>query len=56
MLLLSNPAFKAKAVYSEVGTLQVAPTTWRRWDWTRGSWMEFGGRGTPSLPAVRFNY
>jgi hypothetical protein len=26
MLLLSNPAFKARTVYSEVGTLQVAPS------------------------------
>lgn len=26
ILLLSNPAFKARTVYSEVGTLQVAPT------------------------------
>jgi hypothetical protein len=26
MLLLSNPAFKKRTVYSEVGTLQVAPS------------------------------
>jgi len=26
MLLLSNPDFKARTVYSEVGTLQVGPT------------------------------
>ncbi|UWZ82436.1 hypothetical protein [Occallatibacter riparius] len=56
MLLLSNPEFKAKTVYSEVGTLQVAPTILKALG--LDPWQLDGVRteGTQSLPAVQFEF
>jgi hypothetical protein len=56
MLLLSNPSFRPRTVYSEVGTLQLAPTILqalgldpRKLDGVRLD-------GTASLPGVDFNF
>ena len=56
MLLLSNPQFRAKTVYSEVGTLQVAPTILKALG--LDPWQLDGVRteGTQALPAVQFEF
>jgi hypothetical protein len=56
MLLLSNPAFRAKTVFSEVGTLQVAPTILKALGLDPGQLDGVRLEGTQSLPAVQFDF
>jgi hypothetical protein len=56
MLLLSNPAFKAKTVFSEVGTLQVAPTILRALGLNPELLDGVRLEGTSMLPAVQFEH
>ncbi len=56
MLLLSNPAFKARTVYSEVGTLQVAPTIMNALGLDPRTLDGVRLEGTTALPDVSFNF
>jgi hypothetical protein len=56
MLLLSNPEFKSKTVYSEVGTLQVAPTILKALGLDPRQLDGVRLEGTASLPAVQFEF
>jgi hypothetical protein len=56
MLLVSNPSFKAKTVYSEVGTLQVAPTILKALGLDPRQLDGVRLEGTQSLPAVQFEF
>lgn len=54
MLLLSNPDFKAKTVFSEVGTLQIAPTILSALGLNPALLDGVRLEGTSALPAVQF--
>jgi Type I phosphodiesterase / nucleotide pyrophosphatase len=54
MLLLSNPGFAPRTVYSEVGTLQVAPTVLKALGLDPSALDGVRREGTPVLPAVQF--
>jgi hypothetical protein len=56
ILLLSNPAFRPHNVYSEVGTLQVAPTILKALGLNPGSLDGVRLEGTPVLPDVNLNF
>jgi hypothetical protein len=56
MLLVSNPSFKAKTVYSEVGTLQVAPTILEALGLDPRQLDGVRLEGTQALPAVQFEF
>jgi hypothetical protein len=56
VLLLSNPAFRPHTVYSEVGTLQVAPTILKALGLNPGSLDGVRLEGTPVLPDVNLNF
>ena len=56
ILLLSNPAFRPHNVYSEVGTLQVAPTILKALGLNPGSLDGVRLEGTPVLPDVNMNF
>jgi arylsulfatase A-like enzyme len=56
MLLLSNPAFRPHAVFSEVGTLQVAPTILRALGLNPSSLDGVRLEGTAALPDVNLNF
>ncbi len=55
MLLLSNPAFKARTVFSEVGTLQVAPTIMNALGLDPQKLDGVRLEGTGALPDVNFH-
>jgi hypothetical protein len=55
MLLLSNPEFRSRTVYSEVGTLQVAPTILSALGLDPRSLDGVRLEGTPVLPDVSFS-
>lgn len=55
MLLLSNPAFKPRTVFSEVGTLQVAPTILRALGLDPRSLDGVRWEGTAALPDAWFD-
>lgn len=54
MLLLSNPSFRARTVFSEVGTLQVAPTILKALDLDPLKLDGVRLEGTGVLPGVNF--
>jgi hypothetical protein len=56
ILLLSNPEFKSKTVYSEVGTLQVAPTILKALGLDPRQLDGVRLEGTAALPAVQFEF
>jgi hypothetical protein len=56
MMLLSNPAIKAKTVFSEVGTLQVAPTILQVLGLNPELLDGVRLEGTAVLPAVQFEH
>jgi hypothetical protein len=56
MLLLSNPAFRPRTVFSEVGTLQVAPTILRALGLDPSSLDGVRLEGTAVLPDVNLNF
>jgi hypothetical protein len=56
MLLLSNPAFRPHTVFSEVGTLQVAPTILRALGLNPSSLDGVRLEGTAALPDVNLNF
>jgi hypothetical protein len=56
MLLLSNPAFEPLTVYSEVGTLQVAPTILRALGLNPGKLDGVRLEGTSVLPGVNLKF
>jgi hypothetical protein len=56
MLLLSNPDFKARTVYSEVGTLQIAPTVLDALGLNPNKLDGVRLEGTSALPAVQFSH
>jgi hypothetical protein len=56
MLLLSNPAFRPHTVFSEVGTLQVAPTILRALGLDPSSLDGVRLEGTGVLPDVNLNF
>lgn len=56
MLLLSNPDFKARTVYSEVGTLQIAPTVLDALGLDPNKLDGVRLEGTSALPAVQFSH
>jgi hypothetical protein len=56
MLLLSNPEFKPKTIYSEVGTLQVAPTILKALGLDPRQLDGVRLEGTAALPAVQFEF
>jgi len=56
MLLLSNPAFRPRMVFSEVGTLQVAPTILHALGLDPGNLDGVRLEGTPALPDVNLNF
>jgi hypothetical protein len=56
MLLLSNPAFRPHTVFSEVGTLQVAPTILRSLGLDPSSLDGVRLEGTGALPDVNLNF
>lgn len=56
MLLLSNPAFRPRTVFTEVGTLQVAPTVLRALGLDPGKLDGVRLEGTHVLPDVNLNF
>ena len=56
MLLLSNPAFRPRTVFSEVGTLQVAPTVLRALGLDPRKLDGVRLEGTSALPDVNLNF
>jgi hypothetical protein len=56
MLLLSNPAFRPRTVYSEVGTLQVAPTILKALGLDPKQLDGVRLEGTGVLPGVNLNF
>ena len=56
MLLLSNPAFKPHTVFSEVGTLQVAPTILTALGLDPRNLDGVRLEGTSTLPDVNLNF
>jgi len=52
MLLLSNPSFTPRTVYSEVGTLQIAPTILRALGLNPSALDGVRLEGTSVLPGV----
>ena len=54
VLLLSNPGFAPRTVYSGVGTAQVAPTILKALGLNPGALEAVRVEGTPVLPAVQF--
>ena len=54
IILLSNPSFKPRTVYSAVGTAQVAPTILKALGMNPGALNAVVVEGTPVLPAVPF--
>jgi hypothetical protein len=56
MLLLSNPAFRPHTVYSEVGTLQVAPTILRALGLDPRGLDGVRFEGTGALPDVNLDF
>jgi Type I phosphodiesterase / nucleotide pyrophosphatase len=54
MLLVSNPAFESRTVFSEVGALQVAPTIMKALGLDPNKLDGVRLEGTPPLPDVRF--
>jgi hypothetical protein len=56
MLLLSNPAFRPRTVYSEVGTLQIAPTVLRALGLDPNQLDGVRLEGTGVLPGVNLNH
>ena len=55
ILLVSNPAFEPRTVYSEVGTLQVAPTIIKALGLNPTSLDGVRLEGTPVLPDINFS-
>jgi Type I phosphodiesterase / nucleotide pyrophosphatase len=55
ILLVSNPAFEPRTIYSEVGTLQIAPTILRALGLNPRSLDAVRLEGTPVLPDLNFN-
>jgi hypothetical protein len=55
ILLLSNPGFAPRTVFSEVGTLQVAPTILKALGLDPNSLDGVRLEGTPILPGVNLN-
>lgn len=56
MLLLSNPALQPRTVFSEVGTLQVAPTILKALGLNPSKLDGVRLEGTGSLPGVNLNF
>jgi len=56
MLLLSNPAFRPRTVFSEVGTLQVAPTILKALGLNPNKLDGVRLEGTGTLPGVNLNF
>jgi hypothetical protein len=56
MLLLSNPAFAPKTVFSEVGTLQVAPSILEALGLDPNKLDGVRLEGTAALPGVNLNF
>jgi hypothetical protein len=56
MLLLSNPAFRPRTVFTEVGTLQVAPTVLRALGLDPGKLDGVRLEGTHVLPDINLNF
>jgi hypothetical protein len=56
MLLLSNPAFASRTVYSEVGTLQVAPTVLKALGLDPNKLDGVRKEGTGVLPSVNLDF
>jgi hypothetical protein len=56
MLLLANPAFAPRTVYSEVGTLQVAPTILRALGLDPRKLDGVRLEGTGALPGVKLDF
>jgi hypothetical protein len=56
MLLVSHPSFKARTVYTEVGTLQVAPSILTALCMDPGKLDGVRLEGTPALPVVNLDF
>ena len=55
MLLLSNPAFSSRTIFSEVGTLQIAPTIMNALGLDPNKLDGVRLEGTPALPDVNLD-
>ena len=56
MLLVSNPAYRPRTVYSEVGTLQVAPTILKALGLNRNALDGVRLEGTGVLPDLNLDF
>jgi len=56
MLLVSHPSYKARTVYSEVGTLQIAPSILKALGLDPNALDGVRLEGTGVLPSVNLNF